>query len=101
MSEPSLTGSIAVVLVLPSADMCVTDEGNLPGFSLENVSKNTTAKSDGDGGSALSGLSFLNLSTTAACVFSQSRTYCCNGVGLFGSNVVPVTPCAGLLWASA
>src|ERR1700731_3259588 len=91
---------MAVVLVLPSADMWVTDEGNLPGCSLENDSKNTMAKSDGEG-SELSGLSFLNLSTTAACVFSQSRTYCCWGVGFFASNVVPTHPWATLLWRSA
>ena len=96
---PSLTGSI-VVVDLPSASVFVTADGNLPGFSLENVSKKTTAKSAG-AGSWLSGLSVLNLATTSGCVFSQSSTYCCCGVGFLASKVVPTQAWAKPLCASA
>ena len=58
------------------------------------------ARSDGRG-VWLSGLSFMNCLTTSACVFSQSSTYCCCGVGFFASNVVPTQAWATLLWASA
>src|SRR6266446_4614904 len=70
---PSVTGSRADWDVL-SAPVRETAAGNLPGYSLEKFSKNTTAKSAALG-SSVPGLDFTHSATTLACDCAQLSTY--------------------------
>ena len=72
MSEPALTGSMAVT-GLPFAPVLVTDEGNMPGWSLEKFSKNTTARSEALG-CGVAGFFLIQSFTMSAWAFAQAST---------------------------
>src|ERR1700722_4127453 len=92
-SEPELTGSMSVT-GLPSEPVLVTDEGNVPGCSVENVLKKTPARSDALG-CGVAGLFLIQSLTTASWLLTHSSTY----AEWVGSPVTQA--CAMLLCASA
>jgi hypothetical protein len=69
MSDPALTGSMSVT-ALPSAPVLVTDEGNMPGWSFEKVSKNSTARSEALG-CGVAGFFLIQSWTAASWAFVQ------------------------------
>src|SRR5579863_2153320 len=81
MSEPVFTGSIDVTL-LPSLPVFVTLDGNCPGCSAENDSKNGTARSAAFG-CGVPGFAAIHCLTACGCVFVHSSTYFpCDGSAL-------------------